>query len=328
MKKSTKFIAGVVSVLLILVLLGGSLLLQQREDGNIVGAGTSEHALQKKDSLEYNGKTYPLKRHIRTLLVMGTDKFNPEEDVSGLFYNYQQADFQTVLIFDQDKKTCTPIQINRDTMCDVPWLSVNGKVGGTKFCQIALSHTYGSGAEDSCVNSRNAISSLMFDAPIDHYVSFSLDSIQIINDLVGGVTVTVPDNAIAYADPDFVEGNTVLLQGDKAMKFVRTRDKEVFGSNIDRMSHQRVYLGGFVQAARECYAEEDEFSLKAYDQLSPYMVTDLSLNDLNETVQMLVEYEILPIETPKGELKLGTQFAEYYIDYDSLWDLVKNAYCT
>ena len=317
------------SAVLIILLLVSALLLQKKADSDIVGAGTSEHALKKKDFLEYNGIKAPLKRHLKTLLIMGTDKFNPDqEDVSDLFYNYQQADFQTVLVFDQDAKTCTPIQINRDTMCDVYWLSVNGKVGGTKFCQIALSHTYGSGKEDSCVNSRNTLSSLIFDAPIDHYISFTMDTVRVLNDLVGGVEVVVPDNAIAYADPDFTVGNRVLLLGDQALKFVRTRDTGLDASNIDRMAHQQAYLAGFLPAARECYAAQEDFTLRAYDALTPYMVTDMTINDLSEAAKMLSEYEILPIVSPKGELKLGTKFAEFYVDRNSLWDLVKAAYCS
>lgn len=327
MKKHIKLIVVILALLLISALWAGSIL-QRREDSKIVGAGTAEHAPQEKDFLEHDGKTYPLKQHIKTVLVMGTDKFNREEDVSGLFYNYQQADFQAVLVFDRDEKTCTPIQINRDTMCDVPWLSVNGMVGGTKFCQIALSHTYGSGAEDSCVNSRNAISSLLSDAPVDRYISFTMDSVAVMNDLVGGVTVTVPDNAIAYADPEFAEGNRVLLQGERALTFVRTRDIGLDDSNVDRMAHQQAYLEGFMQAARETYAADADFTLKALDRLSPYMVTDLTVNELSETVQMLAEYEILPVATPKGELRLGTQYAEFYVDREALWELVRNAYCS
>ena len=294
---------------------------------NITGAGTAEHAVQEQTALMINGKEVPLKDHLSTLLIIGTDNFNDRsEGTFDAFYNYQQADFQTVLVFDDDAKTCTPIQINRDSMFDVFWLSVNGKVGGTDFCQMALSHTYGSGKNDSCVNTRNTVSAFLHDAPIDKYMAFTMDAVPILNDIIGGVEVTVPGD-YTDADPSFTEGARITLIGDKALKFVRTRDIMIDDSNLDRMSRQRLYLQAFAESAKNAIAKDDSLVLRAYDRLADSLVTDVTPNDISAISKKLQTYEIRPVLTPDGELKLGTRYAEFYVSQESLDEIVRNIFC-
>ena len=332
-KSEHGFSAGkmIASVLLVLLLAGLLFFaLRQQKNGEVIeGAGTSEHAIQTQLSLEYNGQSRPLKKHLQSVFIMGTDKFSDaiqEKDME-LFYNDMQADLQVVLVFDTDAKTCTPIQINRDTMCDVYWLSVNGKVGGTTVSQIALSHVYGSGKQDSCVNSRNTISHLMFDAPIGNYISFTMDAVPAINDLVGGVTVTVPETLEYLQDPVLVPGKTVTLHGDKALTFVRSRETEPLDANLQRMERQREFLSGFTTAARTALRKDPDLFVKGFDTLDPYMVTDLTVNEMSTLADMLAEYEILPVVTPEGSLKFGEKFREFTVDQDSLWNIVTAAYC-
>lgn len=327
-KKRKIFLAGFLFALIV-VLLFMAMKLQQQMNGKITDVGSSPHALQEQMVLTHNGQDYLLKKHIRTVLVLGTDKFISQQKMTDmdLFYNDMQADFQTLLVFDTEAKTCTPIQINRDTMCDVYWLSVNGKVGGTKHCQIALSHTYGSGKQDSCVNAKNTFSHLLFDAPVENYVAITMDAVGLLNDLVDGVTVSVPDDAVSYADPAFFKGNIVHLKGEQALRFVRARDTAVDDSNITRMARQKEFMEGFLRAAQKCSREQESFTLKAYEALESCMTTDLTVNGLDDLAQMLAEYEMLPLQTPTGELRGGEYFAEFYADGNSLWSIVEKAYC-
>lgn len=61
-------------------------------------------------------------------------------------------------------------------------------------------------------------------AKIDSYMAADLEIIGSLNDAVGGVAVTIPTLGMEQADPEFVFGQTVRLDGEQAERFVRFRD--------------------------------------------------------------------------------------------------------
>ena len=71
----------------------------------------------------------------------------------------------------------------------------------------------------------DAVSNLFYGMPINGYVALNMNAVAMINDAVGGVTVTVPED-MAQVDPSFAEGAAVTLTGDQALKFTRYRDTE------------------------------------------------------------------------------------------------------
>lgn len=329
MKKSVKAVCAV----LIIVILAATVFFALRADRAAEeeaeaaeAAGSVLHAELRSDRITYCGTEYPIKRRLKTVLVVGTDKFNEDKLSHEAFYNFEQADFIGLLVFDIDSKTVTPVQINRDTMCDVPWLSVNGLVGGYKFCQIALSHTYGTGSHDSCVNTANAVSKLLFGAPVDYYMVFTMNAVPLINDLVGGVPVTMEED-MTDIDPSFTAGAEVVLKGNKALRFVRTRDISLLDSNNARMHRQRQYLAGFTAQAKNAYAVDEKLVNKLQKILDDYVCTNMNGNNITDMVSMLNEYDLKEVMSPEGEYVMGTQFAEYYVDENSLFAVTKAAFC-
>ena len=124
----------ILDVLLIIGLVFGIRYFQkkaaEREEAEVSAEDLSRRYVE---TIRHGMKNYALKRHMTTVLLIGTDNSiydNKQSDME-LFYNYNVADFLVILAFDHSQKTVTPFQICRDTMCDVPWLSVNGLVGGT-----------------------------------------------------------------------------------------------------------------------------------------------------------------------------------------------------
>lgn len=296
----------------------------------IENAGTSEHAAKPPTALEYAGETTNLKEHMDTVLLIGTDttgtqpQYNEDDIVP--YYNYEQADFLVLLVLDNDAQTCGIIQLNRDTMTDVPWLSVTGDVGGTSYEQLALAHTYGSGREDSCVNTRNAVSQLLFDAPIDHYMAFTMDAVPIVNDLVGGVTVTVEDD-LTPVDATLTQGAVVTLRGEQALHFVRARMTVGDGLNASRMRRQRTYFDGFQKSARAALNSDSELAMKLVEKLSDYMVTDMTADGIGRLAEKLDKYEIGEVRFAKGDNIQGKEFYEFYVDKDDLWRIVREEMC-
>ena len=298
-----------------------------RSSERIEGAGSSVHAPVTK--ISYNGRERTVRRNLRTLLVLGTDKYLEDMKTNGpeLYFNYEQCDFVTVLVFDTAEKTCTPLQLNRETMCDVYRLSINGMVYDTMEMQLCLAHTYGSGGEDSCENVLNTVrDNIIFGAPIDSYMTFTMDSVPDITDMVGGVEVTIEDELAASIDPSFEIGKTVTLKDDMALSFVRVRSNEYLEGNVERMNRQRQYLEGFTVAARKAAEADADLASTAVNSLTPYITTNLSIPEMCDVVNRLAEYEIKPVVTPEGTLAQG-KYAEFHIDNDSLWNLVTELWC-
>ena len=316
-------------VLLAALIAGASLMAKKDAEAPIENAGTAQNAAVKQESLTYEGQEYPMKAHLQTVLLIGTDALEAyEEKTEGVkpFYNYHQADFLTLVVLDTDNNTAEILQLNRDTMTDVPWLDVLGEYGGTEFKQLCLAYNYGDGGMKSCKNTVNAVSSLLFDAPIDHYIQIPMTAVPALNDVVGGVPVTLEEDLTAV-DPAFAEGTTVWLDGEQAEKFVRARMGLENDTNLARMKRQRQYLDSFQKRAREAFHSDSEFMVKLLEKLSEFLQSDLTAQQLSDLLTRLDNSEISPIRYAEGELKTGERYYEFYPEEGSLWAMVKQAYC-
>ena len=319
-----KKIALIVCVAALSVLILGAFLMTGEEP--IKDAGTVQNAPQK---LTYKGTEYPIRKHIQTVLLIGTDSTERyEEQTEGLrdFYNYNQADFLMLVVLDTEANTAQILQLNRDTMTDVPWLDVLGRYGGTEYKQLCLAFNYGDGGVNSCRNTVDAVSRLIFDAPIQSYIQVPMSVIPVLNDLVGGVPVTITDD-MTTVDPDFVKGATVRLTGAQAENFVRSRMELKNDTNIARMRRQRDYLDSFQKCAKEAINTDSEFVVKLLEKLGDYLQSDLTGQQLSDMITRLDHSEISPIRYPEGKLVFGGEHYEFYVDEDSLWEIVKSAYC-
>ena len=316
-------------VLLAALIFGAYLYSEKMNQQPIQNAGTAQNAVRKAVSLRYKGTEYPMRKHLETILLIGTDSTEQyEEKTEGVrpFYSYHQADFLMLLVLDHDAKTVEILQMNRDTMTDVPWLDVLGKVGGTEYKQLCLAFNYGDGGAASCKNTLNAVSGLLFDAPIESYIQIPMTAIPVLNDLVGGVPVTIAED-MTMIDPDFVQGATVRLTGSQAEKYVRARRSLEDDTNISRMRRQREYLDSFQKCARDKFHSDSEFALKLVEKLGTFMQSNMTGQQLSNLIEKLDTYHIDPIRYPEGELIVGQQYYEFYVDKDSLWEMVKGAYC-
>ena len=316
-------------------LFAGVFFVQKKADSEVIeAAGTSEHADHSSDYIDFKNKRVPILRRMTSILLIGSDNFADTPDNIKRYgnYNYQFADFLAVLVFDHEKKTVTPFQINRDTVCEVPWLKPNGKVGGYEVQHINIAHTYGQGKEDSCENTVLAVRKLLYNAPVDHYLAFTMDAVPVVNDPVDGVIVTLEDDIPSLRE-EFVKGATVTLRGSKALQFVRQRDTDVLEFNVTRMAHQRLYLAAFTEAARAAAAKNQDLVADAFKAINPFLCTDMTVNTISLMVEDLTEYKILPVATPDGTYSSNGRYvkglfhAEFTVDDVSLWQCVYSAFC-
>ena len=262
----------------------------------------------------YGGKAYKEKKHVESFLFIGIDSFG-EPSVADSYINHDQADVLMLVVVDHDLKQYSILQINRDTMAEITMIGATGDNLGTGVAQIAFSHTYGTGLNDSCEYTVQAVSTLLMDSEIDHYISLSMDSIGIINDSVGGVKVKIPYD-MTSKDPAFTEGAEIVLSAKQAEIFVRSRMGLDEPTNISRMERQLTYLNAWRELAISKMNSDPGFALNFIGELSEYMVTDMDLSKLSNLSSYLSEYESLGIIKLDGESREGELYMEFYA-YDT-----------
>ena len=325
-----KLLILLLCIALLAALIAGALFVTRQEEKTpIENAGTAQNAVVEPASLTYKETEYPIKDHIQTVLLIGTDslkQYEQKENSLQDYYNFNQADFLMLLVLDTDANTADIIQLNRDTMTDVPWLDVLGNYGGTEYKQICLAFNYGDGGRKSCLNTVDAVSSLLFDAPIQSYIQIPMTALPVLNDLVGGVEVTMPRD-YTEIDPAFVQGATVRLSGSQAEAFIRSRMGLSDDTNLARMERQRLYMDSFQVQAREAFNSDSEFALKLVEKLADYLQSDLTAQQLSDLMERLDNSSVSPIRSPEGQLVEGEEHYEFYVDEGSLWEMVRTAYC-
>lgn len=286
-------------------------------------AARSIDTLPQELEVYYQGRWYRLRDRVETVLIMGLDKFSERIDTvsEGDLLNDLQSDFLMLLVIDPADQSATALQLNRDTMAEIRRLGYGGIKTGLITQQLALSHTYGSGGKDSCRNTVQAVSRLLYDVPLDHYYAVTMDAIPVLNDLVGGITVHVDDDLTA-ADPVLVQGTDVTLHGDQALHFVRARINVTDGTNLSRMKRQRVYMNALYDRLNEKLRAGDRFALTLADTLEEYAVSDLITDELAQLADRLKGYTFKGIETVPGEARMGARHVEFYPDEEALRETV------
>lgn len=271
------------------------------------GNGTAEETAAAADVSERK-----LRDGLETILVLGLDKYEPPKDVKG-YVNHTQSDFLLLVVLDHNQQKIQTLHINRDTMTEITRLGVFGGTSGKYTAQIALAHSYGSGGSDSALNSVKAVSKMLDGVKIDHYMTLTMDAVPIVNDMVGGVTVTVEDDFSEY-DPSLVKGETITLMGEQSLHFVRGRHGVADGTNLNRMNRQRQYMTGLFEKVMEAASKDEAFFQNLMKKLGDTFDTDMSLYQLNALPERIKGYTMEPFRTIEGENIRGEFFMEFYLD--------------
>lgn len=321
-RRNTKYIKYASIAFLVVFLISGALLFVRVWESH-----QSDFSEQDTDEsvILYNGTEYVFRDNVETFLVLGLDKFSGDASADS-YTNDRQADFLMLFVFDNDANEYTAIHINRDTMTDVNVLGVAGQRLDTELKQIALAHTYGNGKEVSCRNVADAVSALFCGTKVTHYISLTMDSVPVLNDLVGGVEVTVEDD-FSGIDDTLVKGETVTLRGEQALTYVRSRKGLDDSTNSTRMNRQRQYLTSLQKKTQQCIKNDENFIVDASVKMSEYIVSDRSITQLQELGRKFSEYKFVEISSIEGESKQGERFMEFYPDEDSITQIVTKLFC-
>lgn len=199
---------------------------------------------------EYEGAVYEARppAELTTVLLIGYDHRaeGQEEELHG-YSRGGQADFLLLLVADHENQVIRTLQFDRDTITGVKVTDFKGRQLEPRNIQICLAHAYGNTREKNNANTIWSVENLMGiaarkdGAQIDWYVAMDISGISRLNDLLGGVTVTIPDDMTAF-DPQMKKGATLKLTGAQAEIFCRGRRGIGNQTNASRMERQRMYM--------------------------------------------------------------------------------------
>ncbi|WP_330585071.1 LCP family protein [Parablautia muri] len=272
--------------------------------------------------VKYKEKVYAYNEDIMTFLVMGIDK---NSDVKEMKEGTDggQADALFLAVMNPHDKSIKVIGINRNTMTDIDVYNEEGAYVNTITAQIAVQHGFGNGVEESCEYQKKAVQKLFYNLPIHGYAAVNMSAIPAVNDAVGGVDVTVLED-LTSKDKSLKEGERVHLEGESAYWYVKYRDTSIFASADLRLARQKQYLTAFIDEAKHAVKNNLSVALELYQNISPQMVTDVSLDEVSYLAPIIVDYSFGSdsFRMLEGETIMGEEFEEFWADEEALYELI------
>lgn len=285
-----------------------------------------------QDTIKYNGHTYKYNEDLFSVAFLGVDQEKMQTVDETDFVGAADADI--VIVVDTKTGKSSVVAIPRDTMVDVDVFSESGMFLRTEKTQLCLAYAYGDGADQSCKNSMNAISRVLYSVPIQKYFALDLSGVPALNDAIGGVTV----NALFPLPQYSIEvGDTVTLKGKVAAEYVRTRDMDKVDASLNRMDRQVQYIKAYSQQLLPAVMRDFSTVSKLYNTASSYSQTNLTLNNATYVASLLLSRGITNFDTysltgtMKAEpdpVKADVAHAQFYPDEDELMKTIIEVFYT
>ncbi len=309
---------------------------KKSEDGTLIytvnGQETTERPeLFGEKELYYNGKHYKRNTAIKAWLILGVDNkgsLQIDRDVSEIGL----SDGIFLVAENTAKNRVHIIQIPRDTMTTITVTDINSDPIRTEVDHLTRAWSYGDNHEKSGKYAMEAVSGVMGGLKINGYMAGSIDIINELNNYVGGVEVTIEDDGLEVADPAFVKGNTVLLTGDQAEKFVRKRDVTVDFTAMTRMSRHRQYAIAFENKVVKLAKKDSDVIPGMFSLIEDNIVTNMDKGTyLKIAMDAVMSSEPLSdkdFSTFEGENLYNEeeQYDEFWPDYEQVDRLVLDTF--
>lgn len=321
--KKVILIAGI----LVLVIISGAgfglYRIHRQQMNRHVSAGNSHDVGSGYRKITYDGKEYRFNNLVTTVLYAGVDSEGKMEP-SVTYTDAPRADSIALVVLNKKEKKMTIVAISRDTMTEIRRYTLNGTDRGTYVSHLGFAYTYGEGGEVSCENLRESVSRLFGDIPIDEYAVTNMSSIPYINQLVGGVTVEVPNNDVAELHPELTQGTAIRLDDSNVYDYLHYRDTEKDFSNEGRVERQEVYITEYVELLKTQLEKDLNGTWDRLQTMDDYLQTSITKNKYIGLANLLSEVSFTSDDFIRleGEDQAGELHDEFYVDEEALQRLI------
>ena len=337
-KKRNRFLVFLLSFLtVVFVILAGvagtAWYLQNQEKKKLTQVTETTGDVKREGQyIRYQGKEYKYKDSMINILVSGIDKNGSiDETVQGI---QGLADTIVLVSIDTENNQLYLTAIPRDTMTEIRQTDTNGDFVQTTQDKLSLQYGYGADAAESNELMVKAVSNILGSLPISRYCSLSMDAVPIINDTLGGVDVVPNEDVIANGIVWFYAGQPYHLTGQDALKYVQKRDTYERGSAMNRLDRQKQYLLALYNQAVNQVKSDLTLPISLYNAVSPYVSTNLSLDEITYLATELVNISFNPenfTEIP-GEAVFDETYKDgrtvFNVDYNGLQDWIVRTFYT
>jgi anionic cell wall polymer biosynthesis LytR-Cps2A-Psr (LCP) family protein len=188
---------------------------------------------------------------------------------------------------------------------------------------LGQSYTYGDGRESSVENLVEAVEKLL-NVPVNDYFITNRGSLEYINDIVGGVTVTVPNDDLVEKHPEMTEGAEVEITDDLVEDYVRYRDTTIDFSNEGRIDRQSSYINAYIEKLQSMLPDQITDIWETLEDIDHFIQTSVTKNKYLQYANLLnaIEYGEGDFIKLPGEDVNGEDYDEFYVDEDALRELV------
>lgn len=272
-------------------------------------------------TVSYNGKTYALNENMVSIAVIGYDR-RTEAVVPGK--SVGQADAVMVLAANLDTGQVTGIGIPRDSMVEVGEF-MGEEFTGMNTMQLCLAYAYGDGGQTSSEYTTAAISRVLYNMPVNYYISLDMDGVGALANAVGGVPVT-PLQSIPGTN--IVKGQDTVLFGNNALKYIQWRDTSVLTSSLDRQARQSQFVQAFCKEALSSAKGGVGTLVSLFNTARDYGITNLGVDDFTYLASTVLNTGVSSVDvtTLQGEMQQGKKFAEFYLDKTNVYETVLDVY--
>lgn len=321
-----KTFAIVLAAVLVIAAFGAGLhLVEKHFQGKESGPGDNGgrgNPTNQEHRIKIDYDTYVYTDDIETYLLFGTDDDGTARKGKKGF-NGAMADAIALLIVNNTSEKYAFIQIDRNTMTDVPILDENGEPNGTANEQLCIAHWYGQNEEQRNRNMVNTVSYVLGGLDIDGYFALDMRDIGKLNHAIGGVAVDI-ETDMTKVDPEFKKGETVLLSDEQAEKYLRARMYVGNGLNEGRQKRQKQYAQKAYNIMIGQVRENPDYINELYQEMSDVIESDLSEKDVSVIANNIRQYTGQGFFEFTGEHMIddtfadGVRYEELYLNYDSV----------
>lgn len=287
-----------------------------------------EKAEWQESWIRYKGKTYIYNRDIMTFLFMGIDK--ESNKILGGKMDGGQADALFLLILNPHEETIKILPINRNTMTQIVLYDENGTGRDTVEAQICVQYGLGDGGRQSCEYQIEAVRKFLYEIPINGYIAVDMDVIPVVTDAVGEIDLMVLEDIWNERKKIILrKGETAHLDGELAYWYVRDRDVNEELSADARLKRQRQFLTEFIYKIRYITEQNLAAPVKIFQEIADRAVTDITADEVVYLAATAGGYHFdagqiytIPGKSISGEKNENSEFDEFHVDEDGLFELV------
>lgn len=258
--------------------------------------------------IEKDGKEYVFNSNQIAILLLGIDSSDQK--------SLGQSDSIDLMLLDREDETIKFLSISRDTMCDIRSFDASENDLGWSKNHLALAYAYGNNPESGGMLSMEAVSKLLNGVPIINFVSADISSLAAFQNLVGPITLTIPDDSLSYLGIGWDKGATITIDETNVEKYLRSRNTGAAYSNEARRQRQEAYIDAYMMKLKNLLNQNFSATVKKLGSVYGRVTTNLSINELDAYAEMILTYSLDKdsFSSISGKEKQGVLHDEYHID--------------